>query len=106
MKWFCFTKFLKNYENLIKLWQMPITIECDGGCGKRSDNPKDFKEFGLVDRTFYCDDCSKKADEYLKTVDNLHDQVAKRWRNGLKLIRKQFEKSHSGFTLPDHRAQP
>ena len=85
---------------------MPITVGCDGGCGTSSTNPKDFKEFGLVDRTFYCDDCAKKAEEFLKTVDDLHDQIAKRWRNGLKRVRKQFVKAHSGFTLPDHRAEP
>lgn len=85
---------------------MPITIECDGGCGESNDDPKNFKEFGLVDRTFYCGECSKVAEEFLNTVDDLHENMAKRWRNGLKKLKKQFEKSHAGFTLPDHKAEP
>ena len=85
---------------------MPITISCDGGCGTSSSNPKDFKEFGLVDRTFYCGDCAENAEGHLKAVDYLHDKIAKRWSNDLKKLRKQFAKVHPGFTLPDHRAEP
>ena len=71
---------------------------CDG-CGEQADTMADFTAVGHVIPAIYCEKCLPRAKDYLKSVDELHDKVAKVFHGGLKKIQKAYAKED--FKLPD-----
>lgn len=71
---------------------------CDG-CGTMKDNMDEFEAVGHVTKAIYCPPCLPKAQEYLESVDRLHERTAKSFTKGLKSIRRIHSKNLSA--LPD-----
>ena len=80
---------------------MPITVECDGGCGATVPRLEDFERFGYADYRYYCPDCAKEYRVVLADIDKLHDSLAKKWRSGVNRRRKQFLSASPKASLPD-----
>lgn len=78
-----------------------ITITCDCGCGKSSENKDDFETFGFGKKVQYCTDCSVEITEYQKMVDELHTEISVQWEKGLTKLRKKFLSEHPNASLPD-----
>ncbi len=73
---------------------MAISYHCDGCDGKAER--EDLTEIGPLER-IYCSTCLPAVDEYTTARDELHTQLAAKWKAGLAKIRKaaKFE------NLPD-----
>ena len=80
---------------------MPITVECDGGCGATVPRLREFERFGYAEIKYYCPECSEKMREYYIGIDELHDSLAKKWRSGINSRRKAFLKASPKASLPD-----
>ncbi|HDY64848.1 MAG TPA: hypothetical protein ENH84_01275 [Phycisphaerae bacterium] len=80
---------------------MPITVECDGGCGATVPRLEDFERFGYAHLKYYCPECAEKMRVVLAEIDELHDSLAKKWRSGVNSRRKAFLKANPKAVLPD-----
>ncbi len=82
---------------------MPITVECDGGCGATVPRLEDFERFGFADVKYYCPECAAAVRGHLADIDELHDSLAKKWRSGVNSRRKAFLRGWDNpkASLPD-----
>ena len=80
---------------------MPIIVECDGGCGATAEGLDGFQKRGFLKFKYYCDKCVVFVDEFGAQRDKLHDDLAKRWKSGIKKMTTEFGKIHLKATLPD-----
>ena len=80
---------------------MPITVECDGGCGATVPRLEDFERFGFADVKYYCPECSEKVRGHLAAIDELHDALTKKWRSGVTTRKNAFLKANPKASLPD-----
>ena len=80
---------------------MPITVECDGGCGATVPKLEEFERFGYADVKYYCPECAKLVRTYLDGIDEYHDSLAKKWRSGVNTRKTAFLKANPKAVLPD-----
>ncbi len=80
---------------------MPITVECDGGCGDTVPRLEDFERFGYADVKYYCPECAKTVRAYLDGIDEFHDSLVKKWRSGVTNRQKAFMRANPKAALPD-----
>ena len=82
---------------------MPITVECDGGCGAKAVKLEEFERFGYADYRYYCPECAEAVRKHLADIDELHDALAKKWRSGVNSRRKALLRGWNsvGASLPD-----
>lgn len=80
---------------------MPITVECDGGCGATVPRLEDFERFGYSDVKYYCPECAKLVQAYLDGIDQYHDSLVTKWRSGVTNRQKAFTRANPKAVLPD-----
>ena len=80
---------------------MPITVECDGGCGATVPRLEDFERFGFADYRYYCPDCAEAVRKHLTGIDEFHDSLTKKWRSGVTNRQKAFLRANPKAGLPD-----
>ena len=80
---------------------MPIIVECDGGCGATTEGLEGFQKKGFLKFKYYCDKCAASVDEFNASRDQLHDQLARRWKAQTKKLTADFKKERPKATLPD-----
>lgn len=78
---------------------MAIFFKCDG-CGKELP-PDSAKEFGLVRKCQYCDECAPAVEKFFTDRDGLHESLAAKWASGVARLKKQFAKDLPNGRLPD-----
>ena len=76
---------------------MATATLCDG-CAKVADSTE---KVGLFQKFEYCDDCAVIVKEFLAERDQLHEDVAVTWANGLAEIVEQVRATHPDMKLPD-----
>ena len=80
---------------------MPIIVECDGGCGAKTEGLDGFQKKGFLKFKYYCDDCAKFVDQFDERRDSIHDDLAKAWKKRINQAKTDFQKAHPKATLPD-----
>lgn len=77
-----------------------ITIECDGHCGKKTQNLADFKAFGFGNKKLYCTDCAPKAEEFELALSQLHTTITTNWSKQRGEILEQFKERYPDMEFP------
>jgi hypothetical protein len=80
---------------------MPIVVECDGGCGATTRDIKEFTEFGIAKRVWYCEKCAGTLKALYDQRDTLHTLHAKSFGSDLLASIAAFKSVLPKAKLPD-----
>lgn len=76
---------------------MGLNITCDC-CQKPTTNST---EVGYVGKAYYCETCLPEYEDYKSKINEFHNYIAERAKQGLKEIKDIWLDKHPGATLPE-----
>jgi hypothetical protein len=80
---------------------MGMIAQCDGGCGATTNDLRTFKEFGIVKKVWYCEDCGQNLQDLYDIRDALHTYFVSELHSRLLQQVSEFKKSTKHGKLPD-----
>lgn len=80
---------------------MGIRLMCDGGCGKYTDTPTEYKQVGLSIRRYYCPECMNSVDVFMKAREEIMAEAMSVFNKKYEKLVAALKKAHPGMELPD-----